>query len=1112
MTDLTLAVKLTADGRGLVGELRGGKAALDQLRATLGEAGRAASAMGADLAGLARQSASAAQAERAAEQQRRAEVRASAEAVREAKRQEREARRQADAEANAIRAAERAREQEARNAQRAAQGEFRRSQLAVRNLGFQISDISQGLTLGVSPFILLAQQGGQVAQAMAEMQGAAGVAGRFLAGPFGVLVLSAVSVLGGLFLASRDAEKASKGHTDALDEQEQAFKRLREVAKDAITTTREQTQEEQRAAEAKLKSALATREKLKALLEEQRVLARKILDEPVSDAGDRATNAFVASVPDSVANKAERDLAANATAIDALKKTISGAEKELRDFRVKAAADVTESLKQSYETEVALIERRRAANQISEQQALNQRLVAQRRYNDALKQAQTSEDRQPGARAVRRPAGGAGAREKAAEQAADLRFVDQLTAKYQPLVYLEQQRAEALERIKVAQARGTLSQSAAAEFATGINRDADKAKLKLLGDEAFRLIDAAGLAGEAAGAAASGTIARAVSASDEAASQFLRTWDAARAQVQGSLTETIDDLLAGKTGSISNFWESFAAIGRRSIAETLTALIFNPQQGVSIPGIAGGGVTLGRPAGAASGVLDDLFNSPSSPFSALTRGIEDLTSALGFGGGATLGKAGVDALDALGLAGGGGAAGGIGGLLEGLLGGSGGGGLLGGLGSFLPFVGAGLGALDIAGVDIGKIFAPVEKFIGGAFSGAATGASIGSIVPGIGTLIGGGIGGLIGGITSLFSSTKKSSVQIGTDDSGALVTGTQRTRRRSIDGALDLANGLFGSIQDIARQLNVDLRSGVQLGSIGTRNDRFVFDATGANRTRGSGVETFKTAEEASRAALSNAIAKGVFDTSDAVTRALKAFGEDIDRAVSEALSVQSLEAEIADLRDPLNAGLREFERTEKERLRLAKDYGVDLVEVEKLNARDRQKIVEESLRSAVGPLQDLLTDIGQGSYADGSPAERLARLRADQQRLAGLAPGDAQAASELADVSRQLLDLSRELFGTTGNFASERATTESLLQSLVDQANATIASDPAAVGAAVGAAITGVLGGLPAATQENTGILNEAVGVLQTGFASVVNALQTYGGGGAGAGFRADVRLANLV
>ena len=1106
MTDLTLAVKLTADGRGLVGELRGGKAALDQLRATLGEAGRAASAMGADLAGLARQSASAAQAERAAEQQRRADVRASAEAVREAKRQEREARRQADAEAKAIRAAEQAREQEARNAQRTAQGEFRRSQLAVRNLGFQISDIGTGLASGQSPFIILAQQSGQVAQALSGMQGAAGVAGRFLAGPFGAFVVSAVSVLGALFLATRDAEQASNSHTDALDEQEQAFKRLRDAGKDAIATTREQTQETLRNAEADLKSALAKREKLEALLKEQRAA----LDAGSGGFGEDAALS-VAGASQGISS-IEREIAGNATAIDELKKTIFGAESQLRDFRVKAAADVTEALKQSYETEVALIERRRAVNQISEQQALNQRLVAQRRYNEALKQAQTSD--RSASRADSAQAKAAKEALRDAEKAAELAQRQRETF----AAILEDLRSERDLTRQTAEARQAnlaliaaqnrlgrpLTLGEVIQFGSGQSRAATDARFAA---------DAAAFQVEtqkqivATGDAAAKAIDRVAAASDEAASQFIRTWDAAREQVQASLTDVFDDLLAGKAGSIGEFWQSFVAIGRRAFAEDLTALLFSPRQaqGVGVPGIAGGGVTLGQTG--AGGVLNELFNSSRSPFSALTRGIEDLTAALGFGGGTTLGQAGVNALDALGLAGGGGASGG-GGLLSGILGG---GGLLGGLGSFLPFVGAGLSTLDIAGVDIGKIFAPVEKFIGGAFSGAATGASIGSIVPGIGTLIGGGIGGLIGGITSLFSSAKKSSVQIGTDDSGALVTGAQRTRGRSIDGALDLASGLFGSIQDIARQLNVDLRSGVQLGSIGTRNDRFVFDPTGANRTRGSGVEKFKTAEEATRAALSNAIAKGVFDTSDAVTRALKAFGEDIDRAVSEALSVQSLEAEIANLRDPLNAGLREFERTEKERLRLAKDYGVDLVEVEKLNARDRQKIVEESLRSAIGPLQDLLTEISQGGYADGSPAERLARLRADQQRLAGLAPGDAQAASELADVSRQLLDLSRELFGTTGNFASERATTEGLLRSLVDQANATIGGDPAAVGAAVGAAITGVLGGLPAATQENTGILNEAVGVLQTGFASVVNALQTYGGGGGG-GLRADIRLTNLL
>ncbi|TXG83258.1 MAG: hypothetical protein E6R12_08645, partial [Sphingomonadales bacterium] len=777
--------------------------------------------------------------------------------------------------------------------QRDAAAAARQHQFAVRNLGFQVSDIGTGLASGQSPFIILAQQSGQVAQALSGMRGGLGAVGGFLAGPWGAALLTAVALGGNLVSSLLETEDASRNVSDALEEQEKAIKELQAASEKALVTEKDRITSNLRVAESARVDALETRRQLDARLALIRaeIEGRRLQTFGTNDTREIGTQAYL-----SQARALEALTEQNQARIETLNKAIRSGQSQIIAARIEELEKFNVAAEVAYRNDLKRIEGLAQANKISLDDEARQRLAAQRKYSESLKQAQADQDRQATARAPRRLADSGSVREKAAEQAADLRFVEQLTAKYQPLVYLEQQRAEALERIKEAQARGAISQSAAAEFAVNINRDADQAKLKLLGDEAFRLIDAAGLAGEAAGDAATSTIEKAVSASGTAADQFLRIWDTARERVQGSLADTIDDLLAGKAGSINDFWKSFTAIGRRSIAETLAALVFTPQQGVVIPGIAGGGVNAG--GSGATGVLSQLFNSSGSPFGALTRGIEDLTAALGFGGGSSLGQAGVNALDALGLAGGGG---GGGGLLSGLLGG---GGSL--LGSALPFVGAGLSVLDIAGVNVGKIFAPVEKFIGGAFSGAATGASIGSIVPGIGTLIGGAIGGLVGGITSLFKRTKKSSstLTIGEDGTFDLdTTGTSSARRKTAE---TIANGLFRSLEALAGQLQTDLVSGVTVGSIGTRKDKFVFDPTGRGRTRGDGVLKFDTAEAAQSAALFEALKRGAVELSEYGQRVVQT-ANDLNEATQKLQTVRAIEDLLGDpLTQPLSRQLQE--------------------------------------------------------------------------------------------------------------------------------------------------------------------------------------------------------------
>lgn len=909
-------------------------------------------------------------------------------------------------------------------------------QLAVRNLGFQISDIGTGLSTGQSPFIIFAQQGGQVAQALAGMRGALGVVGGFLAGPWGAALITAVALGGNLIASLLDTEGAAKKGKSALEEQREALDALRTASEKLINTQQEQLRL------AKLGAA---------------VDRAKAVDDLAAARRDARINT---RSPDAFRRigAAQRNIAEIDTSVRA------GEAAKIRGD-IAAARDKATAATQAYTRAEAALEKQVTSGAISLSQYRTSITKAQEARDTALKSAQKE-------RVTSTPSARAGGvdRTEEAERQAQLRFVDQLTAKYQPLVAIEQQRAQTLERIQAAAASGALSQSAAAEFSAGVNRDADLQKLKILGEEAFRLIDAAGLAGQAAGAAAKATIETAAKESEAAAQQFQRIWETARERVQNTLADTIDDLLAGKVDSIGSFWKSFVAIGRRSIAETLAALVFtNGQQGQALPGLNVSGFG-GGTISAGGGILNTVFSALGSPFRDLTTAIDDLGFSLG--GSASiqsLGKQGLAGLDALGLSST--AAGGAGGLLDGLLGGAGG-----LLSSAVPFVGAGLSVLDVAGVNLDKILAPVTKLIGGAFSGASTGAAIGSIVPGVGTLIGGGVGGLIGAITSLFSKTKKSSSTLTIGEDGGLdlnTTGTSAARRKTAE---TIANGLFRSLETLADQLQAELASGVTVGSIGTRKDKFVFDPSGQGRTKGTGVQTFDTAEAAQAAALFEALKKGAIELSEYGQRVVQT-ATDLNDATSKLQTVRAIEDLLGDpVTQPLKRQLQAFDTTAREQLRVAREAGFNLVDVERRQAEERAKVIKDYGEQATQSLQSALDQLNFGSASPLSGRERLSgQLDQFQQAYQAGLGGDQAQIDKAAALGVDITGLAQDLFSTGPEFARIYA---EITSSLEDLKSRTVASLSAVDSPTVQDPATGAL-----------------VAVNAEGFADVVQELRTLQG-----------------
>lgn len=115
------------------------------------------------------------------------------------------------------------------------EGSARRVANANRNIGRQIADIGTQVAGQQSPFLIIAQQAPQVADALADVGGAAGRVAAFFAGPWGATLLAAASV--SAILASNISETG-----DAAEEALPKLNRVQEVLADIAGISTKQVQ------------------------------------------------------------------------------------------------------------------------------------------------------------------------------------------------------------------------------------------------------------------------------------------------------------------------------------------------------------------------------------------------------------------------------------------------------------------------------------------------------------------------------------------------------------------------------------------------------------------------------------------------------------------------------------------------------------------------------------------------------------------------------------------------------------------------------------------------------------------------------------------------------
>ena len=165
---------------------------------------------------------------------------------------------------------------------------------------------------------------------------------------------------------------------------------------------------------------------------------------------------------------------------------------------------------------------------------------------------------------------------------------------------------------------------------------------------------------------------------------------------------------------------------------------------------------------------------------------------------------------------------------------------------------------------------------------------------------------------------------------------------------------------------------------------------------------------------------------------------------------MQDVELALGGIGEELRRQFAQFEQQAKERVRIARQYGFDVVAIEKRNAEDRLKLQEKLVKQQVGSLQQLIDDLTSGSLFEGSAVDqRTALLGKIDKARADANAGVEGAADTLNQLLQQFNTVSKDAFATTGGFATDRQAILDIARDTIAKANQRVAeaqkvTDPA--------------------------------------------------------------------
>lgn len=573
-------------------------------------------------------------------------------------------------------------------------------------------------------------------------------------------------------------------------------------------------------------------------------------------------------------------------------------------------------------------------------------------------------------------------------------------------------------------------------------------------------------------------------AARESEALMRRPFENAITGIQSAFSDMFMNVLQGGVKSFTDMGRAIKQVFMRLVAEIATLLAFRPivggllgtvGLGGLIPGLGGSAVAMSAGTGTGAG-------GGASTGGGWLSNLSSVGSLARAGGGGFL--AGLtNRIDVFGNAAFGlplGSAGGVGSTLSVSQLAAAGPALPGQAAAGLLNGGSALGGFALSNV-LGIAGAAIPGLISGNYAQAglgAAGATLGTVLlPGIGTVIGGVagnlLGGLFGGKKAGFSGGRSNLV---VDASGNLVLASYGGKRYDEGALVNASNAAAGEINSFVGAMGLKLfpggagKMGVGQGE-GARSSFELFRDLASYGVVYSGDRNINTALWSGRAGGSfEEVAQSISfirDTFNAIVEArrplteleqsMRAFADSAEAARAKASSLglgldalnagltKTFDQQIGDairaITDPLGAALDIFDRGAKARLDTARAFGADLVQVEKLNALERARVIEQVLGGTMRSLVDQLT---YGDLAGTSPD---ARYFAGLTRFNTAASAVEAGTGSLADfqaVAQSFLPQARDFLGTSERYQ------QLVGRSLDVVTKAQPASDPSGVGRAV--------------------------------------------------------------
>ncbi|SLJ86885.1 phage tail length tape measure family protein [Novosphingobium mathurense] len=344
-----------------------------------------------------------------------------------------------------------------------------------------------------------------------------------------------------------------------------------------------------------------------------------------------------------------------------------------------------------------------------------------------------------------------------------------------------------------------------------------------------------------------------------------------------------------------------------------------------------------------------------------------------------------------------------------------------------------LGKFDkaLGGVQTGTQSAGIMKALGikTSTTGAQIGGAIGSLIPIPGMDILGSIaGGLLGG---LFKKTKWARVLLSSSGS------TLQSNSGKYEDAVTQAGDSFNeSLQNIADQFGGSVGDYGQI-TLGVRHGDWRVNTGGTSLKIKKGATEFdKDQEAAMKYALETAIDRGAIQGIRNSTQRLLKAGDDLDKALQNALDWENVFRELKQYRDPLGSALDDLDTQFEKLIDLAMQAGASTEEwadLQELYGIKQAEIIKDTQERVIDSLQSLLDDLTIGDSGLSLRSREQNALARYQPLADRVASGDTTAYDDYATAAQELLDIERQLYGSQQQYFDRLNEVTDLTKSRID-------------------------------------------------------------------------------